>query len=523
MANYVVGQKYTPTNFVRTGAAPGQLYENATWGIGSNNPGTLKEVRNVGGVQYGDFQFASGSGWAKLSDLQFNAPAAQPTNAAPVAPTQPSPIPQPTNAASVNPYLETISKTIKTIQDDVSKSQKTDAQIMEEVKKYTTPTTPLPEAPKLVDLFGNLREEYGVGELETAVTELDDMIAAEYEYLDTARFDEEGKPVPLNVIAGRVGEQERNAQLRIDFLGRQKERAVNQLNFAYSVINTMVSLTSQDFNNAISVYTTEFNQKMTIYNAFAKERSDQATLKLDTQKLAIDTAFKGADLQLQINEAEQKAIESQQNAARANLEIFTNLMTNGNISYGDLNTETKLAISKMEVTSGLGLGFISKIQRDNPNGEVLTTVTREANGVKYADTIIRMPDGSLKTQSTVLGAVDVSGGGSLTRTQTDGYVQDAISILDEENVSGRIAEIKNRGLDSDDEEDQIARVMKEGDDNLLSRAEQERALRRIEGLVGGDKDLADQIFDQAMNAAGYESWEEDPAWGKRSIGATGTW
>lgn len=57
-----------------------------------------------------------------------------------------------------------------------------------------------------------------------------------------------------------------------------------------------------------------------------------------------------------------EAWEYQQTAARANLQIFVNAVTEGNLTYADMGTDQKLMVSKLEVQSGLPMGFVSNLK-----------------------------------------------------------------------------------------------------------------------------------------------------------------
>ena len=316
----------------------------------------------------------------------------------------------------------------------------------------------------------------------------------------------------MNVIAGRVGEQERQAMIRIDFWGRQKTRAVNQLNSAYNIINTMVSLTGQDFSNAMSVYNTKFQQNMAIYNAFNEEKRYQDQKIQQQKEFEFESQYKMAGLSLDLYQAEQSAIAREQSSATANLQIYAGLIKDGSLDFANLDENTKLSIQKMEIQSGLGTGFLSKITKDNPNGEIMTTTTRtDAAGNKYADTLIRNPDGSIKVDTTFLGKEAVTtkststsktttGSTGLSLTQENKYIEDAVKILTDTDVRGREA----AGNAPYDWEGQT-------DDYVLSKDEMIQARDRIIGLIG-DEEIGMQIFQQAMMAGGFTPWADDPAW-----------
>jgi hypothetical protein len=345
-------------------------------------------------------------------------------------------------------------------------------------------------------LYSQLSQQYNVSGLEKAVNDYDAQIALEQQYLLESKRFEKGKPVPMNIIEGRVNEQEVAAMDRIDFWGRQKNRAVNQLNSAYKVIDTMITLTGQDYEMASNAYDRQFNQNLQVYQAFTQ-----------TKEFQVNTAFKLADFEM-------TQIQNEQNAARANLQIYSNLLTGGNVAYANLPSDTKLAISKLETISGLGVGFLSSIQSDNPGGKIISTTTREdANGNKYADVILQNPDGSFKIVSQSLGSVKQTGGGTAaasgyTQTQYNSLVTKAEDVLKEVDIQGR-KEAHNLMIDGVEASDEDYAKMKE-DDYYLSDEEAFDAYNRIIAMVG-DEELGEQIFWQAFKSGGFRRWVDPNA------------
>lgn len=135
--NWEIGKQYTPSSLVRTGGAPGVLYQNPNWGISAANPGTLKEIRTINGVQYGDFGFKQGSGWVNLNQLESAMqPKPQPVAVTPkpVAVTQP----QKTN----NSYVEAaVAANPATTYVDYLQEQGLPSGAGFEQSKYYDPTT----------------------------------------------------------------------------------------------------------------------------------------------------------------------------------------------------------------------------------------------------------------------------------------------------------------------------------------------------------------------------------------------
>jgi len=204
---------------------------------------------------------------------------------------------------------------------------------MEELQTTLAPKTAYPEPLKRVEKFEELRATYKVADLEESLNAIKDQIRAEQDTLRKARGIEEGKPVPMNVIAGRVGEQERAAQERIDALGREQSRLVDQLNTKYNLISTYMNFYGLDYQDSVKRYDDEFDRNVKFYEI--------------------------------INKKEIQALEAWQKDrafAQSNLEIFVNAISSGNLTYSGMSADQKLMVAKLEAQSGLPVGFVSNLQ-----------------------------------------------------------------------------------------------------------------------------------------------------------------
>lgn len=259
------------------------------------------------------------------------------------APNVPQTYQQPKSAEAVQPYLTTFQE------DQLAKETKSAVQTREEisaeVKAEVTPETPAPTTPKLVDIYGEMRTAQGVTELEEQLVDLkaqeEDLVAQKRQ----AGFAEEGKPVALNVIAGRVSEEERAFNERIDVVQRSKARLTDELNMRYQTINILMDLTQKDYANAVADYDRQFNQNIQVMNLVRGIQEDQKT-------------------------EDQRTLDN----ARANLTIYSNLITKGNMDITNLNADQRLELAKMEVRAGFEPGFLASIKKD-PDADIIATTT----------------------------------------------------------------------------------------------------------------------------------------------------
>lgn len=198
-------------------------------------------------------------------------------------------------------------------------------ELRESISAQLEPDMEQPDPFSRVDAYGNLREEYGVAELETLLTDLTAEREEIYAHDRARRFDAEGKPVELGVIAGRVGEIERQTAERIDAINREINTVTDQLNTSMNIISTMINYMGLDYQDAVQAYNTEFDRNLQIYKLVDEEMDEQVA------------------------------------NARANLQVYSDAITSGNMTYSDLSNQEKLMINKLEIQSGLPVGFISSL------------------------------------------------------------------------------------------------------------------------------------------------------------------
>ena len=243
-----------------------------------------------------------------------------------------------------------------------------------------------PEAPSFENLYNDLRDKFDVESLEQYVNDLQEDEETIYANLRQRRTAERGKSVAMNVIEGRIGEAERQESERLDYLNRQKNSAVRQLQAANATIENLINFKKLDYDTARNEYNDAFNQKISLYNL---------------AKGAVD-----ADMT-----DEQRAEER----SRANLDIIYGTMSEGKINAENITPEMQYQINQLELEAGLPTGFYNNLLQSNPEGEILSTTTRSYNGGKYADILFKNPDGSITSKSVYLGGDSSGSGGGDTK------------------------------------------------------------------------------------------------------------
>ena len=275
-----------------------------------------------------------------------------------------------------------------------------------------------PKPPSLVEQFEAKRNEYG---LDTLEAELNDLRREEREQQAIRRerigstYEQRSR---MSAIQGQVTEIERQEMERLDFIGREIQYRTDLINSAYNVINLYTQLTQQDWQNSKEWWTTQFNANMAMHQQLQSEYEFEKTFA-------------------------QQQLEWQQSVATANLQIYIDMISNGQLFYDNMDAATKADITKLEIQSGLGIGFISKIQID-PDKQIKSITTRIDGTTKYADIIKVDPrTGKVTVESVRLGReyTYTGGGGSgssaTTNTAIENMKQDKLAIQTQfEKVNG---------------------------------------------------------------------------------------
>lgn len=207
--------------------------------------------------------------------------------------------------------------------------------VREQISAQIEPDIAQPEPINRVETFEQMREEYGLPALETQLNDLKSQLRDEYAVRRQRTQAAEGEPVALGVIGGRVSEIERQEAERIDTINREIAFLTDQISTAYGVMDTYINLMGMDYQDAYQRYQDEYDKNLQIYKLVDEE--------LDERKAS----------------------------ARANLQTFANAIMSGNLSYGQLSQDQKLSINKLELQSGLPVGFVSSL-RMSPSDQLLS-------------------------------------------------------------------------------------------------------------------------------------------------------
>jgi len=256
-----------------------------------------------------------------------------------------------------------------------------------------------PIAPKYEETFQKLRTDMGLDMVESSINEYKNMIRQQENLLMQQRNTERGKTNRLGVIEGRVDQATRDRQEEISWLASNVSYLTDVANSAYTYINMTMNFKQMDYNTAKEAYDSEFNKRMTVYSSLVEQARDERDFKMQLR-------------------------QQQQATASAQLSMYADMITSGQMRWSDMSESEQLAIHKLEVQAGLPVGFTSKITI--PKGSTIKSITNrtDASGNVIADIIYVDPyTGKVTVAHQTLGKTKVassggSGGGSTSTTKT---------------------------------------------------------------------------------------------------------
>lgn len=274
----------------------------------------------------------------------------------------------PTSADGMSGYLQKFQDQALTALTSLTPTQ---APTFEELKNNLTPTTPKPETLNRVAERQAITSSLGVTELETQLNTIKTQETQITDELRALTGTEEGKPVAMNVISGRITEEQRVAQQRLDAVIRQKNSVINELNTKYNVINTYMTDIGLDYQDAVNAYNSDFERNYKVQSMLTDMKNVEFSQTLQKIGAVTDTVMEAAKFEQQIK---QNNIDN----ARANLTTMTNAITSGNLSYEQLSDDQKLQIQKLEVQSGIPVGTIQNFkEKVDPKANVMFTTSNE--------------------------------------------------------------------------------------------------------------------------------------------------
>lgn len=309
---------------------------------------------------------------------------------APVAPTPTTPQNTPANSAELAEFLNKQQAELEALENFDPFGGENPA---EKIEGFAQDTLGMegeaPVAPKYEETFEKLRVDMGLDNVESSINEYKNMIREQENLLMQQRNTERGKTQRLGVIEGRIDQATRDRQEQISWLSSNVSYLTDVANSAYTYINMVMQLKQMDYNTAKEAYDSEFNKRMAIYDSLVEQARDERNFKMALR-------------------------QEQQKTASAQLSMYADMITSGQMRWSDMSETEQLAIHKLEVQAGLPVGFTSRIKI--PAGSTIKSITNRTDpyGNVIADIIYVDPyTGAVTVKHETLGKTKVasSGGG----------------------------------------------------------------------------------------------------------------
>lgn len=293
-----------------------------------------------------------------------------------------------TSPTEVTQYLNTTQTTLNELGTyDPLESGSVDKFMEEQLGMTGT----MPEAPKYVDMYKDMREQFGVSEMEQSMAWYKDAIRREELLLNQQKNYMREQPVRLGVIEGRVDKATRDRQEQMQWYGNELSRVSDMVQGAYNQINMIMQFTQMDYETAKEQYQTEFNTRMSVYKAV-------------TDQFNADRAF-----------------------ASTQWSMMASYISKGQTSWDKMSPDTKAQVAKYEAQMGLPIGFMSTLKMEAGANIISSTQRVDSRGRTYVDMIYQDTDGQTKVKSIYTGQTKVSsgssGGGLTYAQQKDLYEQ----------------------------------------------------------------------------------------------------
>lgn len=251
-----------------------------------------------------------------------------------------------------------------------------------------------PEAPNYEQTFNTLKSSLGLDQIENTLAGVNKQIMDQQAVLQQQKSYEKNRAVPMGVIEGRVDKATADKQDQITFLQNTATYLTNIATNGYNYINMTMQYKNMDYTTAKDAYDKEFEQKLSIRNSLVSENQAEKSYQLDYVKW-------------------------QQSVASAQVSMYADQIQSGQIVWGNLSSDQKLAINKVEVQAGLPIGFLSQMQIP-ATSKIQNVSTRvDPNGNTYADILYVDPaTGATEVKHQLLGKTKSTSSSSKSTAET---------------------------------------------------------------------------------------------------------
>lgn len=281
---------------------------------------------------------------------------------------------------------------------------------MEDLKLDLLGVVQAPELPKTADEYARLRREEGVvnDEEELNALQEESMLIKQ----EVRQFSAGLSGLPEGGRIGAVSEAERNASFRLEGLAIREMALQNRINSKNAFIENMMRFTQQDFANAQNQYNSEFSKNLQMYNLVLQEEAVERDIAQQEKAEA-----KAEELQMKEEELQAR------NEAKAYLNTVYNMMQANDMTFDDLDQNTKLVLRQQEMAAGIPQGTFEVFGTVKPKKEILFTSNgQDASGRPITTIVYKDPEtGGFGSSEVVYTGDAPLGTGTLTSEVVGGF------------------------------------------------------------------------------------------------------
>jgi hypothetical protein len=225
---------------------------------------------------------------------------------------------------------------------------KTSDQVISQLTELLNPSTPEIKPQTLVEQFTDLKTKFDQDPDTVALAQQDmaiEQLKADWEST------QEGEQL-LHRSMGELNRKLSSTEIiynkKLRDLQVQRNMLADKVNNKLTTLNTIMTLTGQDYNNAHQEYQDKISNTLQLANLLSNKESKEQTL-------------------------EEQATDN----ARANITLITNTLKGQNVDWNTLSAGKKAEYKKMEVQAGMPVGtiqFLSSSEKDPVTSILAKTV-----------------------------------------------------------------------------------------------------------------------------------------------------
>lgn len=212
--------------------------------------------------------------------------------------------------------------------------------------------------------LAGLRSRYNVQQDEQGLQALDDEAMAIENDLVARRNAARSQPVAMGVIAGRVGEIEKQQMERLNQVNRDRQYLANSLAQKQSIIGSMMDAYGADYKAAQDDFDSKYNHAMDAINMFRQIKKDETD-----EKAAM------ANAALAQKKFEEEKTQKRKDDASAKLKVIYDAIGDGTMDPNLIkNPAMALQMAQLEIQSGYPIGTFTGMMSKNPDKKIQSTV-----------------------------------------------------------------------------------------------------------------------------------------------------